>query len=256
MKSEPRVIPVLLLQDGKFVKTTKFSDPVYIGDPINVLSIFNDFEVDEIVLLDIRGALNRNPTPVDELKRYAEECFIPLAYGGGLTNIDQLSQIFNAGYEKAVVNTALSDNKEFIRAATKRFGSQAIVASIDVVKTTAGQRVAIHGGGVSTDCSAVDWAKRAADLGVGEILLTSVDREGTARGYDLALTKRVQDAVEIPVIAHGGASSRDDLAKPIKEAGASASAAGSLFVFRTAGQGVLINYPSRQQIRRLFSEVV
>ena len=256
MRSEPRVIPVLLLQDGKFVKTTNFSDPVYVGDPLNVLSIFNNFEVDEIVLLDIRGAHDRNPTPVDKLQKYAEECFIPLTYGGGLTDVDQLSQIFNAGYEKVVVNTALSDNREFVHTASKRFGSQAIVASIDVVKTAAGERVAIHGGRVSIDCSPVDWAKRATDLGVGEILLTSVDREGTARGYDLELTKRVQEAVDIPVIAHGGAASRDDLAKPILDAGASASAAGSLFVFRAAGQGVLINYPSRRQMRQLFSEIV
>lgn len=256
MRAEPRVIPVLLLQDGKFVKTTRFSDPVYVGDPLNVLSIFNDFEVDEIVILDIRAAHNRNPTPVRELQRYAEECFIPLAYGGGLTKVDQLSQIFNAGYEKMVVNTALSDNREFVQSATEMFGSQAIVASIDVVKTTSGERVAIRGGGDSIDCSPVDWAMRAADLGVGEILLTSVDREGTARGYDLELTKRVQDAVDIPVIAHGGAASRLDLAKPVLDAGAAASAAGSLFVFQAAGQGVLINYPSRQQITRLFSENV
>jgi len=124
MRAEPRVIPVLLLQDGKFVKTTRFSDPVYVGDPLNVLSIFNDFEVDEIVILDIRAAHNRNPTPVRELQRYAEECFIPLAYGGGLTKIDQLSQIFNAGYEKMVVNTALSDNREFVQSATEMFESE------------------------------------------------------------------------------------------------------------------------------------
>jgi len=111
MRAEPRVIPVLLLQDGKFVKTTRFSDPVYVGDPLNVLSIFNDFEVDEIIILDIRAAHNRNPTPVRELQRYAEECFIPLAYGGGLTKVDQLSQIFNAGYQ----NFTISEIAEKVR---------------------------------------------------------------------------------------------------------------------------------------------
>ena len=249
---EPRVIPTLLLQSEKFVKTTQFSNPIYVGDPVNVLSIFNEFEVDEIVILDIQAAKTRTPTPVDQLRKYAEECFIPLAYGGGLTTTEELSRLFNAGYEKAVLNSSIFEDPAFVQSATSTFGSQAIVASIDVAVNTGGKSVMIHGGTKRIAYSPIDWAKQAAEYGVGEILLTSIDREGTGKGYDLELIAEVQEAVDLPVIAHGGAGSRGDLTKPVLVAGASASAAGQLFLFQALGRGVLINYPSRTQIRTLF----
>lgn len=253
MDFNPRVIPALLLEDGQFVKTRNFSDPVYVGDPVNILSIFNEFEVDEIVVLDIRAAQSRVPTPVAELRHYAEECFIPLAYGGGLTSIDQLSELFNAGFEKAILNSVLADEPRFVEIAAAKFGSQAIVASIDVIATPEGESVVVHGGRDLVGQAPVEWAQRAVGLGVGEILLTSVDREGTGKGYDLDLITRVQSAVDIPVIAHGGAGSREDLAGPILDSGASAVAAGSLFVFQGKDRGVLVNYPSRSQIVKLLS---
>ena len=253
MHANPRVIPALLLEDGQFVKTRNFSDSVYVGDPVNILSIFNEFEVDEIVILDIRAARDRVPAPVAELRHYAQECFIPLAYGGGLTSINQLSELFNAGFEKAILNSVLADEPSFVEIAATTFGSQAIVASIDVIATPAGESVVVHGGRDLVGQAPVEWAQRAVSLGVGEILLTSVDREGTGKGFDLDLVATVQSAVDIPVIAHGGAGSREDLAKPVLDSGASAVAAGSLFVFQGKDRGVLVNYPARSQILRLLS---
>ena len=251
MHVEPRIIPLLLLCDDTLVKTTRFADPTYVGDPLNVLSIFNDFEVDEIVLLDIRAAREHRPAPFDQLKRYAEECFIPLAYGGGLEAADDIARLFAAGYEKAILNTSLADHPAEVTEAARRFGSQAIVASVDVRRSETGLRAYVGGGERDTRIDPVTWARRAADLGAGEILLTSIDREGTYAGFDLELVAAVSEAVDVPVIAHGGAAKRAQLLAPVQEAGASAVAAGSLFVFQGRERGVLINYPSRRQIERL-----
>ena len=251
MLVEPRVIPVLLLEDGRFVKTTQFSTPVYVGDPVNVLSIFNEFVVDEIVILDIRGANSRQPNSFHHLRSFAEECFIPLAYGGGLTTVAQFAELFHAGYEKAVVNTLLFDNPAEVEAAARRFGSQAVVASIDVRGGPGERRVVVRGGTEVVSDSPADWARQAVDLGVGEVLVTSIDREGTGRGFDLSLVSEVADAVSVPVIAHGGAGRRSELASPVRESGASSVAAGSLFVFQGQDRGVLINYPSRSYVRKL-----
>ena len=252
MHVEPRVIPVLLIADGRFVKTRRFSDPVYVGDPINVLSIFNDFEVDEIITLDIEAAKSRVPQTFELLQHRAEECFIPLAYGGGLTTLEQIGEVFRAGYEKAVVNSLLSDDPEIVESAASRYGSQAIVASIDVSGSRGERKVKTHGNSQEVEDSPATWARRAVDLGVGEILVTAIDHEGTGAGFDLELVREVTEAVNVPVIAHGGAGHRSDLALPVEEAGASAVAAGSLFVFQSQDRGVLINYPPRSQIERLF----
>lgn len=252
---EPRFIPTLLLKDGRFVKTRRFSDPVYVGDPVNVLSIFNEFVVDEIILLDISAAETRRPYPIDLLRSYAEECFIPLAYGGGLSSIKQFGDLYHAGFEKAVVNTVLAEDPGLVELAASRFGSQAIVGSIDVRGTGDGYEVVVRGNREVVSRSPVDWARRAVDLGVGEILVTSVDREGTGDGFDLDLIGMITGAVEVPVIGHGGAGRRADLAGPVHEAAASAVAAGSLFVFQGPDRGVLINYPPRRQIEKILAAV-
>lgn len=251
---EPRVIPCLLLSGSQLVKTRRFAEPTYVGDPVNVLSIFNSFEVDEIVLLDIDGASRRAPAPLDRLRQYAEECFIPLAYGGGLTTIEQMRAVLAAGYEKVVVNTLLAEEPSVVREAAAVFGSQAVVASIDVVARDGAYAVVVRGGTAEVGAAPVAWATRAAELGVGEILLTNVDAEGTMEGFDLELIRDVAGAVEVPVIAHGGAGRRAHLRGPVIEAGASAVAAGSLFVFQRSRDSVLINYPSREQIRLLFAD--
>lgn len=253
MSLEPRIIPCLLLQGEALVKTVKFADAVYVGDPVNVLSIFNDFEVDEIVLLDIAGARSRMPSPLPLLRHLAEECFIPMAYGGGLVSADEMGAVLHAGFEKVVLGTALADRHDEVRAAVKRFGSQAIVGAVDVRSTAAGMRAFVRGGAVDTGASPVEWASRAVDLGVGELLVTSIDREGTMSGFDLELVSAVAGSVDVPVIAHGGAAKRRQLAEPLRVGGASAVAAGSLFVFQGRGRGVLINYPPRDQIVQLLS---
>lgn len=247
---EPRIIPALLLADGQLVKTRAFADPVYVGDAVNVLSIFNDFEVDEIVLLDITGAHRRTPADLVELRRYAEECFIPLAYGGGISSLDHISRILDAGFEKVVLNSVLADDPAIVTAAADRFGSQAVVAGIDVRGGRSGE-VFVRGGTHPTGSPPARWAATAVELGAGEILLTSIDREGTYAGFDLELIEAVTASVSVPVIAHGGAAKRKELADPIHRANAAAVAAGSLFVFQGQDRGVLVNYPSRSQIERL-----
>jgi cyclase len=252
---EPRFIPTLLLDSGRFVKTRRFADPVYVGDPVNVLSIFNEFIVDEIIILDITAAVSRLPESFERLRRYAEECFIPLAYGGGLTTVEQIGDLFHAGFEKAVLNTLLAEDPATVEAAANRYGSQAIVASIDVRGGEGQRQVVVRGNRKLVSDSPAAWARRAVELGAGEILITSVDREGTGSGFDLDLIGEITEAVRVPVIGHGGAGRRVDLAAPVHEAGASAVAAGTLFVFQGPGRGVLINYPPRRQIEKILNAV-
>ena len=251
MSAEPRIIPVLLLEGERFVKTTRFRDPVYVGDPINVLSIFNEFEVDELIILYIHAAQSRVPSDTSLLRRYATECFIPLAYGGGLSSIEQITEVFKAGYEKVVLNSLLEEDPETVSLVAKRFGSQAVVGSIDVRGPAVSREVAIRGNRVVVSTDPLEWASRAVDLGVGELLVTSIDQEGTGNGYDLDLIRGIAQGVSVPVIAHGGVGRRSDLAGPLEESGASAVAAGTIFVFQGLERGVLINYPSRAQIRNL-----
>jgi imidazole glycerol-phosphate synthase subunit HisF len=246
----PRVIPCLLLDGEQLVKTERFADPAYVGDPVNVLSIFNSFEVDEIVLLDISAAGSGSPARPEQLAHYAEECFIPLAYGGGLADLEAIERTFSIGYEKVVLNSVLADDPEVVTKTAEVFGSQAVVASVDVRGGLGAWRAFTHGASRDTGVDPVAWARRAEALGAGEVLLTSVDREGTMAGFDLDLVEAVADAVSVPVIAHGGAGRRKQLAEPLAR-GASAAAAGSLFVFQGAARGVLVNYPTRPQLIRL-----
>jgi imidazoleglycerol phosphate synthase cyclase subunit len=249
----PRLVPALLLSEGRLVKTRQFADPTYVGDPVNVLSIFNDFEVDEIVLLDISSARLRQPTDLALLGRLATECFIPLAYGGGVTDVEQARAIVRAGFEKVVVNTALVEQPEAVTAIVAALGSQAVVGSVDVRRTAVGFEVFTRSGTVATGMDVETWARKAVAAGVGEILVTSIDREGTRTGLDVEAVKHVTSCVDVPVIAHGGAGSRSDLVAPVRDAGASAVAAGSLFVYQGGRESVLINYPTRPEIGRLFA---
>ena len=245
-----RVIPCLLLDGDRLVKTRRFAEPAYVGDPVNVLSLFNAFEVDEMVLLDIGGARSRTPASLEALRRYATECFIPLAYGGGLSTMDQVEAVLAAGFEKVVLNTAIVDHPGVVSEASRVFGAQAVVASVDVRGGIGGEAF-VAGGARPVGAGPLEWARRAEELGVGEILLTSIDREGTMEGWDLELIGEVASAVSVPVIAHGGAAKRKELGAPVREAHASAVAAGSLFVFQGPQRGVLINYPARAQLVRL-----
>jgi cyclase len=248
----PRVIPCLLLHQGALVKTTRFEEPRYIGDPVNVLSIFNSFAVDEIMLLDIRATVEDRPPPFDLLAQLAEECFIPLAYGGGVRDVAQVERILEIGLEKVVITTAAVHSPELINDAARTFGSQAIVAGIDVACVDGEYVVTTRSGTQRLSVDPSRHARHLVELGAGEILLTAIDREGTMQGYDLELTRAVASAVNVPVVAHGGAGKRSELAAPVTLAGASAVAAGSLFVYQGPQRGVLINYPSRAQLGRMF----
>lgn len=248
-----RVIPCLLLSNGGLVKTTRFKNGVYVGDPINAIRIFNEKEVDELVLLDIRASLDKRGPNYDLLKEIASECFIPLAYGGGITSINQIRALLRIGIEKVILNTALNRNPNFVREAVATFGSQAITASIDVRRKLFGRyEVMTLAGTEATGLTAVEAALQVEQLGVGEILLSSIDAEGSMEGYDIDLLSKVSQIVNIPVIASGGAGKLEDFRSAIRQGHASAVAAGSLFVFYGPHRAVLITYPEYDNLCTLF----
>lgn len=248
-----RVIPCLLLDQGGLYKTIQFDKPRYLGDPINTMRLFNEKESDELIVLDISASKRGEGPNFDYIKLLTRECFMPICYGGGISSINQIDLLFKLGVEKIAVNSSLFNKPELIQLAMKNFGSQSIVASIDVKKNMFGSYMTyITGGTKNTKIDPVQYAKRAEELGVGEILLTSIEREGTMKGYDLELIQKVSAAVSIPVIANGGAGSLIDCVMAVK-AGASAAAAGSLFVFYGKLHAVLINYPSQHEMKVAFS---
>jgi imidazoleglycerol phosphate synthase cyclase subunit len=249
---QSRVIPALLLQGERFVKTKRFGDPRYVGDPINVLSIFNDLEVDEIVLLDIGAARTRRGIQSEYLTRLASECFVPMAYGGGVATVDQAEDLIRTGFEKIVFNTALLETPEVVNAVVESLGAQAVIGAVDVRLVDGAYRVFGRSGTVASDLSLGAWTDRAMAAGVGEVLVTSIDREGTRQGIDLDLIREVTSRVDVPVIAHGGAGTRAQLAEPIQLADASAVAAGSQFVMQGGRDSILINYPTGAELTALF----
>lgn len=248
-----RVVPCLLLSNKGFYKTIRFKESRYLGDPINTLRLFNDKEADEIIILDISVSAGNKEPNIEYLKKIVSECFMPICYGGGISNIKQIETLYKIGIEKVSLNTSLANNPELIKDAVRNFGSQSIVASIDVKKSMLGNAsVYLNGGSDKTKYKPVDYAKRAEELGVGEIMLTSIDHEGMMKGYDLDLIEKVSSAVSIPVIANGGAGSLEDCVRAT-EVGASAAAAGSLFVYYGGRKAVLVNYPKQEDLRSAFS---
>jgi cyclase len=244
-----RVIPSLLLRGAGLVKTRQFKDPKYVGDPINAIKIFNDKEVDELVLLDITASVEGREPAFAVIEEVASECFMPLAYGGGIRSVEDIRRILKLGVEKVVLNTLAWRDSEVLAQASKEFGAQAIVASIDVRrKLLGGYDVCAERGGRSLRTDPVEYARRMEQLGAGEILLTSIDRDGTQKGYDIDLLERVTSAVSVPVIASGGAGSVSDFAAAVKQGGASAVAAGAMFVFHGPHRAVLITYPTQQEL--------
>lgn len=248
---QSRVMPVLLLDGEKFVKTHRFDDPVYVGDPVNVLSIFNDFDVDEIVILDIGAAARKDPIQFDFLSRLTSEAFVPLAYGGRVATLTDAEELVRIGFEKVVVNTAIVEAPDEVRRMVETLGAQAVVGSVDTRSFGTDYRVFTRSGTVDTGLSLDAWIQRVQQIGVGEVLVTSIDREGTRVGLDLHLTKSVVDALEVPVVAHGGAGSREHLADGILVAGAEAVAAGSQFVMQGSRESILINFPTANELARL-----
>lgn len=248
-----RFMPCLLLRNGSLVKTVRFQDPAYIGDPINAIRIYNENEVDELVFLDIMATREGRGPAFDILERIASECFMPVAYGGGIRTIDEVAAVFRLGMEKVVINTSALLDPELIRAAARRFGSQSIVVSIDARRTNAGYEVFTHGGGRGVGLAPAAAARQMAEAGAGEIFLTSIDRDGTMEGYDLDLIRTVVAAVRVPVIACGGAGSVDDLRRATKQGGAAAVAAGSMVVYFGRNRAVLVNVPEKEELEAAFA---
>lgn len=246
-----RVIPVLLLRNKGLVKTVKFKDPRYIGDPINTVRIFNEKEVDELAFLDITATPNGRGPDFEVLADIAGEAFMPMAYGGGITAFEQVKRILSLGFEKVIFNTAAFDQPQVLSETSRVYGAQAVVGCLDVKKTLLGRyELYSHSAAKKRPASLVDHIKHLEKLGVGEILVNSIDRDGTQSGYDVGLIKIISSACSVPVIACGGAGSLEHLEAGVKQGGASAVAAGSMFVYKGVHRAVLINYPERSDLRR------
>lgn len=243
-----RIIPVLLLRNNGLVKTTRFKNPVYLGDPINAVKIFNEKEVDELILLDIT-ATNQNREPdYKRIEEIVSEAFMPVGYGGGIKTIQQIETLFKTGIEKVILNTSLFTNPNLLNQASQVFGSQSIVAAIDVKNSPFRKYVVRTHSGSKKQTILIDNAiKSFVDLGAGEIFINSIDRDGTMQGYDTELISLVTKLSPVPVIAAGGAGSVSDFALAIK-AGASAVAAGAMFVFQGVHRAVLISYPKYEEL--------
>jgi cyclase len=242
----PRLIPCLLIQNGGLVKTAKFADPKYVGDPLNAVRIFNEKGVDELVAVDIDATPQQREPDYRLIGNLANECRMPLCYGGGVTNCSQIEKIIGLGVEKVAIGAAAVARPELVSEGASRIGRQSIVVVVDVKKTGLMRRheVVTHNGTVRSGHDPIEFARRMQEHGAGEILLNSVDRDGTMEGYDLKLAARLRDSVTIPMTVLGGAGSLQDVENLYKACGIVGAGAGSLFVFKGKYRAVLINYPN------------
>lgn len=251
----PRVIPVLLLNRGLLYKTRAFSKPTYIGDPRNAVRIFNEKGADEIALLDIGATPEQREPDYETIAEIVSEAFMPLAYGGGINSLDQAKRILDIGVEKLVLGASAARDPALVEQVAAYSGSQSVTVCIDVKSGILGRRqVVTHSGRKKTGIEPVALARQVAAAGAGEIIVQSVDRDGAMQGYDLALVRQVAEAVNIPVVALGGAGRDEDLAQVVREGGASAAGAGAMFVFQGAHRAVLISYPDDSRLQMLMSD--
>lgn len=248
---QTRVIPCLLLRNQGLVKTVKFKDPKYVGDPINSVKIFNDKEVDELIFLDITATVENRRPPFKLLSEITSECFMPLGYGGGIRSVEDIREILGLGVEKVIINSHAVEDQSFVSRAAELFGSQSIVVSLDVKKSLLGKyEIRTCGERKATGLDPVRFAVQMQERGAGELFLNSIDRDGTQQGYDIDLIRRVTEAVSIPVIACGGAGRLEDFADAVHKGGASAVSAGSFFVFQGKHRAVLISFPTPEELQR------
>lgn len=248
-----RVIPCLLLKGRGLVKTVRFRSPSYVGDPINIVRIFNELEVDELVFLDIEATPGSREIQARLLQEIASECFMPFTYGGGIRTVEDAQRVFELGAEKVVINSWLFEDPDLVGRIARIYGSQAVVAAVDAGRDIFGRyRVFSRSGRRRHPFEPVAWARRMEEAGAGEILLTAIHREGTFSGYDIPLIRAVSEAVTIPVIANGGASRVEDFRTAVVEGGASAVATGSMVVYQGPNRAVLTNFPERETLVRVF----
>jgi cyclase len=246
-----RVIPALLLAQGRLVKTQKFKAPKYVGDPINAIRIFNDKEVDELMVLDISASRRGVGPDFSTIESLASECFMPLCYGGGISNVDQAARIFDLGVEKVSLQTAALKSLDVLTQIANRFGSQSVVASVDVARNwRKSPRLYGCSDGRLRKESWLEYVKAAQQAGAGEVVINAVDRDGTMRGYDLELIEAAAKSVSVPVVALGGAGDMTHFKQAI-DVGAAAVAAGAYFVFHGPHRAVLITYPDYSELEAL-----
>jgi imidazole glycerol-phosphate synthase subunit HisF len=245
----PRIIPCLLVHKNGLVKTVGFAEPKYVGDPINAVRIFNEKEVDELIVLDIDATVNDCEPDYAMIRNLAAECRMPLAYGGGIRSLDQAVRIVKMGVEKIALSSALVSDPALVTSIATHIGNQSVVGILDVRRDARSGNFEVwtHNATRNTGLEPAKFAAGLEELGVGEITLNSIDRDGTMMGYDLELVRRVRAAVTVPITVLGGAGSLDHLAELVREFGIIGAAAGSLFVFKGVYRAVLINYPRREQ---------
>jgi len=244
----PRIIPCLLVQDGGLVKTVRFKDPKYVGDPINAVKIFNEKEADELMVLDIDASAHGSEPNFRLIAQFAAECRMPLCYGGGVKTAQQAKRIIGLGVEKVAISSGAIENPRLITEIANEVGSQSVVVVIDAKKKLLGGHEAwTHNGKKNSGRSVLDVARQASELGAGEIVVNSIDNDGQMSGYDLALARKVREATRLPMSFLGGAGSLADIGKLIAECGVVGAAAGSFFVFKGAYRAVLISYPAPEQ---------
>jgi len=250
----PRVIPCLLLKNLGLVKSIRFKDYRYIGDPINAVRIFNAKEADELIFLDILATKEKRKIQIDLIRKIGDEAYMPFSVGGRIDSLSGIKEVLNAGAEKVCINSYAIKRPEFIREASDTFGSSTIVVSIDVKLNFLNKKYVFdHSVSKITNIDPVEYAKLMERMGAGEIIINSVDRDGMMNGYDIELIRGISDAMGIPVIALGGAGKLDDLRYAVNEGHASAVAAGSMFIYHGPLNAVLINYPTKNELKKIFS---
>ncbi len=253
MTYRARIIPVLLLQNKGLVKSVKFKNHRYIGDPINAVRIFNDMKADELAFIDILATKEGRTISAEFVKNVGEEANMPFSAGGGIRTLEDIRKIIEAGAEKVILNTIAAENPGFVREAADAFGSSAITVCIDIKKDLFGrEKVWIKAGTKSVSSDAVQYARHIEEYGAGEIIIQSIDRDGTMEGYDILLIKRIAESVTIPVVALGGAGSVDHMSALNLQVPVNGFAAGSMFIYHGPRRAVLVNYPSQEMIHSLF----
>ena len=252
----PRIIPTLLVHNKGLVKTVKFKDPKYVGDPINAVKIFNEKEVDEIIVLDIDAAVNGNEPDYKLIEKLAFECRMPLCYGGGIKTTEQAQRIFSSGVEKIAVSSIALESPDVIKQMAKCVGNQSVVVVLDVKKKKFSSKyeIFINNGNNNTGINPVDFAIEIESLGAGELVINSIDNDGVMSGYDLNIINNIRDVINIPLTVMGGAGTLNDFGAVIQQHGIIGVAAGSLFVFKGKYRAVLINYPNKVEKEQLFEK--
>ncbi len=247
-----RIIPSLLIANKRLVKTKKFKNPIYLGDPINAIKIFNEKQADELVILDINASKDKKGPNFALIEEMCSECFMPIAYGGGISNLDHIKQLVKLGVEKVILGEIAHYNPSIIKEAVAIFGSQSIVAMMDINTPflSLEQYVFVKNGKINTKKKPLEFALKMQELGVGELILQDINREGTRTGYPIELIQELISNLEIPLVALGGAGSKEDFSKAL-QAGASGAAAGTLFTLQPPHNAALIKYLTDEEIKAL-----